>query len=144
MGSSSTSSTYFEYKAIGSSSSSSSLTTGGGGGWYTAPPVSSRCKALTSIDEVWYLSSRATLVCLAFCRPRPMADPLAVRSGAAEDGGPGIRCVSWSQQYRLRRTVPTPARRVRGHLTPRVGRRKAAVAAGRKIRAGGSEQPRRD
>jgi len=33
---------------------------------------------------------------------------------------------------------------VRGHLTPRVGRRKAAVAAGRKIRAGGSEQPRRD
>src|SRR5664279_5102626 len=45
-----------------------------------------------------------------------MADPLAVRSGAADDGGPGIRCVSCRQQYRFSGRAPTPTCRHSGRF----------------------------
>ena len=38
-------------------------------------PPSSRCNAARSVLGEWYFNSRATFVCLALARPRPMARP---------------------------------------------------------------------
>lgn len=49
-------------------------------------PWSSRSSALKSVFGVEYFNSRATLVCLAFARPRPMASTPSRSAGRHRDG----------------------------------------------------------
>ena len=59
----------------------------GGATYDDGPPVSSFCSAERSVVGVLYVSTRATRVCLAFARPRPIGSTPSLRS--AGDQPPG-------------------------------------------------------
>src|SRR5699024_11626011 len=70
---------------------------------------SSRSSASKSVLAVLYLSSRATFVCLAFARPRPMARPPRKRVR----GGRGIGGPVYLDNFFLTPSVPCRAGRTR-------------------------------
>ena len=67
------------------------------------PLPSSRSRARRSVFGAWYLSFRATLVCFALARPRPIwLDPLAQKSSGQPLRRPGMLAISsWLLRYNL-------------------------------------------
>src|SRR5690606_25015561 len=45
----------------------------------------SRCNASKSVSSVWYFNRRATFVCLALARPRPIGSTPSHKTGAASN-----------------------------------------------------------
>src|SRR5690606_10666444 len=69
-------------------------------------PCSSRCSWLKSVSKVRYFNSRATFVCFAFARPRPMGTTPSHRlNRVARDGPPVV-----VSHFVVRSTVPASYR----------------------------------
>ena len=70
---------------------------GDGSGALNVEPRSSRCKRSGRCPG-WYFSSRATLVCLALARPRPMARPPHASAGEASLKSSHVRRATTSSE----------------------------------------------